>query len=74
MVEAPTAKAAIAAAVKLPEFDQWVREARGDGVPPFKGVRARRAVCEHGNCWACVDCAECLARYGGLDDLGRVAT
>lgn len=62
MVLAPTAKAAVVLAVKLPEFRPWVQEARGDHVPPFKGIKARRAVCEHGVCWGCgTECSACLS-------------
>jgi len=63
---APNAKAAKAMAVKDPEFREWVTEARVDGVPPFKGLEARRTLCEHGVCWGCGDqgedsfgCPEC---------------
>lgn len=64
MVEAPTAKRAIALAVKSPEFRPWVDEARGDHVPPFKGLKAQRAVCDHGVCWGCgTECEECLRIY-----------
>lgn len=56
-------------AVKDPEFSDWVTEARGDGVPPFKGLAVRLARCEHGNCWACnadentSGCPICDAEY-----------
>ena len=51
---------AIKQAVADPAFDEWVREARGDRVPPFKGLKATLAICPHGCCWGCDHgCAEC---------------
>ena len=64
---AANAREAICAAVKLPEFKRWVSDARADGVPPWKGLRAQLARCEHGSCWGCWDedeepgCPECKA-------------
>ena len=78
---AKNAKDAIRQAVASEEFREWVGEARGDHVPPFKGLRATRCLCEHGVCWACSgsdertscqQCEEaCQAEDGGrwLDDL-----
>lgn len=48
-------------AVKDKEFYEWVRDARGDGVPPFKGLTAKRTLCEHGHCWGCDECPTCAA-------------
>lgn len=53
MFLAPTAKAAVARAVRSPEFSEWVREQRGSNEPPFKGLRATPTLCEHGACWGC---------------------
>ena len=46
-------KDAIRQAVKDPEFRYWVKEQRADGQPPFKGLKAKRTICEHGICWGC---------------------
>lgn len=52
-------------AVKSPDFTEWVTEARGDDVPPFKGLEVRLARCDHGVCWGCKatedssGCVEC---------------
>ncbi len=58
---AKNAKDAIRQAVKDPEFSEWVKEARGDGHPPFKGLKAELALCSHGKCWGCEEdvCTEC---------------
>jgi hypothetical protein len=50
---ARSAKRARVLATQDKEFAEWVREARADRVPPFKGVTVRLARCEHGVCWAC---------------------
>lgn len=55
---AKDAKDAIRQAVASEEFREWVDEARGDHVPPFKGLRATRCLCEHGVCWGCKDSDE----------------
>lgn len=59
---------AIKQAAKDEAFRDWVTEARGDRVPPFKGLVANLTLCEHGICWACGQdeeglptCPECLA-------------
>jgi hypothetical protein len=62
-----TKRHARAAAVKDSEFAEWVLEARGDGMPPFKGLEVNLARCEHGVCWGCdatedsSGCAQCDA-------------
>lgn len=61
MFEAPTKRAALIAAVKSPDFKEWVSERRADRMPPFKGLQAKRPICEHGNCWGCDECAACLS-------------
>lgn len=61
MVEASSRRDAILAAYRLPEFKEWVDEARGDGKPPFAGLKASRPICEHGHCWGCSDCPQCCA-------------
>jgi hypothetical protein len=50
LVEAPTKRAAIIAAVKHPDMSDWVEECRSNNVPPFKGLKAESAKCEHGVC------------------------
>lgn len=64
LVKAYSAKEAIKQAIKLPEFKDWVQEARSDAINPFKGVKAKRTLCEHGNCWGCDDnCEECNIEF-----------
>lgn len=60
IVEADTNRAAMIAACRLPDFKEWVDQARGDGVPPYKGLKVDRCLCEHGNCWGCDECQRCL--------------
>ena len=60
---------AIKQAVADPAFDEWVREARGDRVPPFKGLKATLAICSHGCCWGCavvsvLGCVTCCSVMG----------
>lgn len=50
-----------AMAVKDPEFHEWVREKRGDGVPPFTGLKVQLTRCDHGHCWGCDPCPTCEA-------------
>lgn len=50
---AKNAKDAIRQSVAGDDFSPWVQEQRGDGSPPFKGLKASPAVCEHGVCWGC---------------------
>lgn len=50
---APNKRQAIIKAVKAPEFKDWVEIARGDQVPPFKGLEVKLTRCEHGICWGC---------------------
>jgi hypothetical protein len=65
---AKNAREARVAAVKSTEFAEWVKEARGAQMPPFSGLVAIRALCEHGSCYACwdddmdPDCPECAAQ------------
>jgi hypothetical protein len=70
---AKNAKDAIRQAVAAEEFQEWVQEARGDNVPPFKGLTTRRCLCEHGVCWACgseeqVFCGACEKAFQAEDD------
>lgn len=64
-----TAKDARVAAVKDSEFADWVLEARGDRMPPFKGLEVTLTRCEHGVCWGChgteesSGCAKCDALH-----------
>lgn len=59
---ATNAKEAVALAVKMADFKEWVTEARSDGINPYKGVKAQRFVCEHGTCLGCNDeCDACIA-------------
>jgi len=55
---ASNAKNAAAHAAASPEFAEWVQEQRAARRPPFKGLRAELAVCEHGVCWGCADSDE----------------
>ncbi len=73
---AKNAKDAIRQAVADEAFREWVQEARGDHVPPFKGLKATRTLCEHGRCWACEcddddvpTCPECTAAWAERDAL-----
>ena len=50
---AENAKDAIRQAVADEAFIEWVTDARADRVPPFKGLKASLARCEHGVCWGC---------------------
>lgn len=60
LVKAPNARTAKILALKTDEFKEWVNEARGDNINPFKGVKANLTLCEHGNCWGCDEgCEEC---------------
>ena len=45
------AREAIQTAVADPEFHDWVADARGDDIPPFKGLRAKLWRCSHGVCY-----------------------
>ena len=64
---AHTKREALVAAVKDSEFKEWVVEARGDRVPPYKGLKVELARCDHGVCWACTgdedgpSCLQCRA-------------
>lgn len=56
-VEAETPAQAKAAALRLPEFDLWKRNADN----PFTGLKVRRSRCKHGYCYCdrCVEAAPC---------------
>ena len=71
---APNARTAVVMAVKDPEFSDWVGEQRISDKPPFQGMKASLAVCEHGVCWGCAEddehpnCAECARELEGEAD------
>lgn len=68
IVEADTKREAMIVACRLPEFREWVDEQRGDGVPPYKGLKVERCICEHGVCWGCEDyCDTCVAEHDALE-------
>lgn len=70
---ARNAKDAIRQAVADPEFKEWVDEQRANREPPFKGLKAKRALCEHGACWGCAtgdettNCPTCLKAWAAED-------
>lgn len=70
------ARSAIVQAVKTDEFSEWVLEARGDGMPPFKGLKAWRTLCQHGVCWACLSddalCSQCELAFNEMESLEAV--
>lgn len=76
VVTAPTKRAAVIAALKTVEFEEWRKSSRGDGINPFAGVKAMLARCEHGVCWGCQSteessgCAQCDADIA--DELARL--
>lgn len=57
-------------AVKDEGFRDWVQEQRAGGEPPFRGLSATLALCEHGVCWGCGEpCQACASD----DDEPRLA-
>jgi len=71
---AENARSAIRQAVADEAFLDWVSMARGDGVPPFKGLKATRTLCEHGVCWGCAgddeatNCPACQEAWDREDE------
>jgi hypothetical protein len=45
---------------KEADFRDYVTEMRGDDKPPWYEVKVRESVCEHGVCWECGECIDCL--------------
>jgi len=54
VVEAGSRREAIIEGVR--QMQHWPDEARGDGKPPWAGVKAFNLTCPHGVCW-CNTCA-----------------
>lgn len=64
LIEAKSKREALQLAVASPQMSGWVKEARSDGMNPFKGLKAYEAVCPHGLCWVygnnCPECEELM--------------
>lgn len=63
-IEANTKAEARRLAVKHPDMQAWVDEARGDGINPFVGLIVESPVCKHGVCWCDICkgwCDACVA-------------
>ena len=64
-VEASTKREAKIKAIKHPDMQDWVIEARSDERNPFSGLQVINPVCEHGICHCgncqgeCQDCCTC---------------
>ena len=55
VVLAGTKRDAASAALKSPEFVDWLSEARSNATTPFNGLEVSLFRCEHGVCWECGD-------------------
>jgi hypothetical protein len=63
-IEAETAADAKVLALKDPEMEAWIQEARSDGHNPLIGLKAEVAYCPHGICSCCHDgCEKCDLEY-----------
>lgn len=75
-VEGNTKREAKIAAIKHPNFHDWVMDQRSSDMNPFTGLKVYDAGCPHGNCWcdictaktSWVECEQCLEEWEKEDE------